>query len=113
MRPVPHQDTRYGILVELWSAVSVSIMLIAIAALIWFGLVPWWGALLIGVVGYALMEAALRRRFMQLVLRATLLLAVIGAAVLIWEFRLQAVLVAIFGVAILIFWDNVREVVRR
>ncbi len=113
MRPVPHVDTRYGILVELWSAVSVSIMLIAIAALIWLRLVPWWGALLIGMIGYALTEAALRRQFTRLVLRATLLLAIIGAAVLAWEFRLQAVLVGIFGIAILIFWDNVREVVRR
>lgn len=113
MRPVPHVDTRYGILVELWSAVSVSIMLIAIAALIWLRLVPWWGALLIGMIGYALTEAALRRQFTRLVLRATLLLAIIGAAVLAWEFRLQAVLVGIFGIAILILWDNVREVVRR
>lgn len=113
MRPVPHQDTRYGILVELWSAVSVSIMLLAIVGLIWFRLVPWWGALLIGVVGYALIEAALRRRFTQLVLRATLLLAIMGAAVLIWEFRLQAVLVGIISVALLIFADNIREVIRR
>lgn len=113
MRPAPEQETRYGPLVELWSAVSVSIMLAVIVGLIWFRLVPWWGALLIGVIGYALLEAALRRRFTQFVLRATLLLAIIGAAVLVWEFRLQAVLVAVFGVAILIFWDNVRELVRR
>lgn len=113
MRPVPHEDSRYGVIVELWSAVSVSIMLLVIVGLIWARLVPWWGALLIGVVGYALIEAALRRRFTQLVLRATLLLAVIGALVLVWEFRLQAVLLGIIGVAILIFTDNIREVVRR
>lgn len=113
MRPVPHEDTRYGILVELWSAISVSIMLLLIVALIWLHLVPWWGALLIGVVGYALIEAALRRRFTQLVLRATLLLAVVGAAVVLWELRLQAVLVGIIGVAILIFADNIRELIRR
>jgi len=113
MRPAPPSDVRYGAVVELWSAVSVSIMLILIVGLIWFGLVPWWGALLIGTVGYALMEAALRRRFAQLVLRATLLLAVIGAGVLVWEFRLQAVLLGIIGVAVLIFADNIREVIRR
>ncbi len=113
MRPAPPTDLRYGVIVELWSAVSVSIMLLLIVGLIWFQLVPWWGALLIGVVGYTLIEAALRRRFTQLVLRATLLLAVIGALVLLWEFRLQAVLVGIIGVAVMIFADNIREVVRR
>jgi hypothetical protein len=65
------------------------------------------------VVGYALIEAVMRRRFTQLVLRATLLLAVVGALILVWEFRLQAVLVGIIGIAILIFADNIREVVRR
>ncbi|MBX3029871.1 MAG: hypothetical protein KF809_06900 [Chloroflexi bacterium] len=113
MRPVPPEHTRYGILVELWSAVSVSIMLLLIVGLIWFDLMPWWGALLIGVLGYALIEAALRRRFTQFVLRGTLLLAIFGAAVLVWEFRLEAVLVGIVGVAVLIFSDNVREVIRR
>ncbi len=113
MRPVPPEVTRYGVVVELWSAVSVGIMLLLIVGLTWSRMVPWWGALLIGVVGYALIEAALRRRFTQLVLRATLLLAVIGAAVLLWEFRLQAVLLGIVGVALLILADNIREVARR
>ena len=113
MRPAPPSDVRYGVIVELWAAVSVSIMLLLIVGLIWLRLVPWWGALLIGVVGYALIEAVMRRRFTQLVLRATLLLAVVGALILVWEFRLQAVLVGIIGIAILIFADNIREVVRR
>jgi hypothetical protein len=99
--------------VELWAAVSVSIMLLLIVGLIWFRLVPWWGALLIGVVGYAIIEAILRRRATQLILRTTLLLAVFGAAVLAWEFRLHAILIGIVGLAVLIFADNIREVLRR
>jgi hypothetical protein len=113
MRPSPRAEIRYGKLVELWAAVSVSIMLLLIVGLIWFELVPWWGALLIGVVGYAIIEAILRRRFTELVLRATLLLAIVGAVVLVWEFRLQVILVGIIGLAVLIFADNIREVIRR
>jgi hypothetical protein len=113
MRPTPPSEVRYGVLVELWAAVSVSIMLLLIVGLIWFHLVPWWGALLIGVVGYAVIEAVLRRRATQLVLRATLLLAIFGAGVLLWEFRLQAILVGIVGIAVLIFADNIREVFRK
>jgi hypothetical protein len=113
MRPTPPSEVRYGRLVELWAAVSVSIMLLLIVGLIWFELVPWWGALLIGVVGYAIIESILRRRATQLILRATLLLAVFGAAVLIWEFRLHAILLGLVGLAVLIFADNIREVIRR
>ena len=49
-------------IVELWSAISVSLMLLLIVGLIWFHAVPWWGALLIGVVGYTFIEALFRRR---------------------------------------------------
>jgi hypothetical protein len=113
MRPTPPAEVRYGRIVELWAAVSVSIMLLLIVGLIWFGLVPWWGALLVGVIGYAIIESILRRRATQLILRATLLLAVFGAALLIWEFRLQAILLGLVGLAALIFTDNLREVIRR
>jgi hypothetical protein len=113
MRPTPPAEVRYGRLVELWAAVSVSIMLLLIVGLIWLGLVPWWGALVIGVVGYAIIESILRRRATQLILRATLLLAVFGALVLVWEFRLQAILLGLVGLAVLIFADNIRELFRR
>ena len=45
--------------------------------------------------------------------RDGLFLAVIAAGILLWEFRLQMVLVGIIAVAVLIFADNIREVIRR
>ncbi len=111
--PVPPQTTRYGVIVELWSAISVSLMLLAIVALIWSHAVPWFGALAIGVVGYIIIEAAFRRKLTILVLRTSLFLSIVAAAILMWEFRLQAVLAGIIGVALLIFADNIRELIRR
>jgi len=111
--PVPPQTTRYGLIVEVWSAVSVSLMLLLIVGLIWFHLVPWFGALVIGVVGYVIIEASFRRRLTMLMLRTSLFLAVVAAAILLWEFRLETVLVGIVAVAVLIFADNIREVIRR
>ncbi len=100
-------------LVELWSAISVSLMLLLIVGLIWTRAVPWWGALLIGIVGYTFIEALFRRRVSTLILHASLLLAIIAAGVLLWEFRLQVVLAGIVAIAVIIFADNIREVVRR
>ena len=43
-RPVPPEETRYNVIVELWSAVSVGVLLLLVAGLVFFRLVPWWGA---------------------------------------------------------------------
>ncbi len=112
-RPVPPEDTQYGFLVEVWSAVSVSLLLALVAGLVWFGVVTWFWAIAIGVGGYVVLESAFRRRLTQLTLAITVVLAIVGGLVLIWEFRLEVVLAALVGLAALILSDNVRELRRR
>ncbi len=109
-RPVPPEDARYNVIVEVWSAVSVGVLLLVIAGLVFFRLVPWWGALLVGIAGYIVIEAALRRRLTKLVLRAVLVLAAVGAVLLIWDFRAELVLTAVAGLALIVVADNVREI---
>jgi hypothetical protein len=108
--PVPPETVRYGRIVEFWSAVSVSLMLVVIAAIGWFGLAPWWVALLIGVGGYVVLESAFRRRLTLLTLRVVLVLAIIGAIVLVWELRLLLIVGALVGLALVVFSDNLREI---
>ena len=110
---MPPEDTQYGFIVELWSAISVSLLLALVAALTWFRVVPWWAALLVGVGGYVLLESAFRRRLTQLTLTLTLSLAVVGAMVLAWEFKVQAILAGLVALALVILSDNVRELLRR
>jgi hypothetical protein len=112
-RPVPPEDTRYNVIIELWSAVSVGLLLLVIAGLVFFRMVPWWGAFLVGIGGYIIIEASLRRRLTTLLLRSVLVLAVISAVVLVYDFRLDLVLAAVAGLALVVVADNVREVSRR
>jgi len=112
-RPVPVEETRYGFLVELWSAISVSALLAVVAAIIWFRVFPWWVALLVGVGGYVILESAFRRRLTQLTLALTLALAGIAALLLLWEFRVQAILLGLLALAAVILSENVRELLRR
>ncbi len=112
-RPVPTEETRYNVVVELWSAVSVGVLLLLVAGLVFLRLAPWWVALAIAVGGYVVIEAALRRRLTLLLLRSVLVLAVIAAVVLLYEFRLELVLAAVAGLAIVVVADNVREISRR
>ena len=112
-RPVPPEDTQYGFIVELWSAISVSLLLALVAGLIWFRVVPWWAALAIGVGGYVAIESAFRRRLTQLTLTITLSLAVVAVLVIAWQFKVQAILAALIALAVVILSDNVRELLRR
>ena len=108
-RPVPQADVRYGRIVEFWSAVSVGLLLLAIAALVWFQIVPWWAALAIAFAGYVVLEAAFRRRLTLLTLRVELTLAIIGAIVLVWEFKFAIIMAAVALLALVILSDNLRE----
>ena len=108
-RPVPEADVRYGRIVEFWSALSVGLLLLAIVALISLRLVPWWAALAIALIGYTVLEAAFRRRLTLLLLRVELALAIIGAAILVWEGLFVIIVAALAALALVVVSDNVRE----
>jgi uncharacterized membrane protein len=82
---------------------------VALVALLYTAVVPWWGALLIAVGGYVLIEAAFRRRLTQLLLAVTIVLAVVGAILLALVYATELVILAIVAVAVLTLLDNVRE----
>ena len=108
-RPQPTAEQEYGRLVEFWSAISAGVLVIALAVMLYRGVVPAWAALLLAVGGYFAIEAAFRRRLVQLVLRLTLLFAIVGAIVLAVAYLPLIVVAAVAGVAILAIVDNVRE----
>jgi hypothetical protein len=108
-RPQPPEAQEYGRFVELWSAISAGVLLIVLVVTLYLEVVPIWGALLLTVGGYVAIEAAFRRRLVQLSLRLTLLLAIIGAIVLAVAYLPFLIVAAIAGVAILAIVDNVRE----
>ena len=108
-RPVPEADVRYGRIVEFWSALSVGLLLLTIVALVSLRLVPIWAAVLIALAGYTVLEAAFRRRLTLLTLRVELALAMVGAAILVWEGLFLIVVAAIAALALVVVLDNVRE----
>ena len=108
-RPVPAADVQYGRVVEFWSALSVGLLLLAIVALVSLHLAPWWAALGLALAGYTVLEAAFRRRLTLLTLRVELVLAMISAAILVWEGLFLIVIAAVAGLALVVVLDNVRE----
>ncbi|MCU0479012.1 MAG: hypothetical protein MUE92_09785 [Chloroflexi bacterium] len=110
--PIPPEEARYGRFLELWSAVSVGLLLLATVLLVYFGIVSPIGTVLIVAIAYAFVEAALHRRLTILLLRVTLLLAGIGAVVLAVTYATEVLVVALVGLAAIILLDNVRELRR-
>ena len=103
-------DQHYGRLVEFWSAISVGIGLIALIALLYLTDLPAWSVVLLSFAGYFVLEAAFRRQLIELLLRITLVLALVGAVVLLVTYATQLVVAAIVGIAIITLVDNVREI---
>jgi hypothetical protein len=107
--PIPPEESRYGRLVELWSAVSVALLLAATVILVYFGILSPIGTVVVVAAAYVFVEAALQRRLLNLMLRLTVLLAVIGAIVLGLTYATELLVVALIALAVVILVDNVRE----
>lgn len=108
-RPQSDEVQRYGRVVEFWSAISAGALLIVLVAGIYIDWLPGWAAVVLALGGYVALEAAFRRRLVEVALRLTLVLAVVGAIVLAvtqWPFFVVG---AVAGIAILAIVDNVRE----
>jgi hypothetical protein len=110
--PVPTEETRYGRVIELWSAISVALLLLVVIGLIFFARTTWLVGLALGLVGYVLIESAFRRRLTTLLLRTTLLIALVTLALLAVQFANLLVVAIIVVFALIIFADNLREVAR-
>jgi hypothetical protein len=111
-RPMPAEVRRYGIVLELWSALGVGLLVLGVIAVAYLTEVGAWGALALALGVYVLLESAFHRRVLRLLLWVTLGLAVVAAAILVFEFALQLLIAAVVGVAILTIADNVRELRR-
>lgn len=107
--PIPPEETRYGRILEVWSAVSVGLLLLATVLLVYFGILSPLGTLIVVAVAYALVEATFQRRLTTLLLRVTVLLAIIGGIVLAVAYATEILVVALVGLAAIILIDNVRE----
>jgi hypothetical protein len=112
-RPVPPEQTRYGYVVEVWSAISVALLLLLIAGIVAFNVGAWWLALLVAIGGYILLESAFRRRLAQLTLVIVVALAAVSTVILVWDLRTELGLLGLVVLAVFLLTDNLREVVRR
>jgi len=93
-----------------WAAVSGGLLLLAIVALIYFR-PPTWPIWLAGVVvAFGTVEAATQRTLRSYLYGLTIALAILTAAILLYEFWFLTIVLAVVGLVVLMIRDNLREV---
>jgi hypothetical protein len=109
VHPQDQATIRRSRVLDIWSAVSVALALGVMSTMLILDFGQWWVGLLVVVVAYTVIEAVVRRRFLQLLLQVTILLAMIGVVILVREYVSWSIALGLLVVGLLILRDNVRE----
>jgi hypothetical protein len=89
--------------------VSLSLLLIAAIALIIFNVPYLWASIAILVIVFGLIESILRGSVIRTVNRTAVVLAVIAALILIWQFWEQILIGVVLALAIYLLVQKIRE----
>ena len=110
--PVPDNPTqvlRFDRAAEAWAASSLSLLLFAIAGLIFFTPQFLWVGLAIILILFVVTESILRGAFVQTVVRITLILAMLASVILFLHFWKWIILAALLAMGISLMVQRLRE----
>ncbi len=111
--PEPPVEAQRRRLAEAWAALSVGLLVIALAVIVWFRVMPPVLAIVVLFGSYLGIEAFFRRDIRTLVLRFSMALAVISFVILGVTFLRELVLAGLLGLGLLLIVDNLGELRRR
>jgi hypothetical protein len=107
--PVESVEMRHARAAETWAAISLSLMLFAIAALVYLAPAYFWAGVAAILILFVVVESILRGAFVQTVARVTLILALITSVILVIEFW-KIILVALLVIlGIFLMTQRLRE----
>ena len=107
--PASNHRMRFGVLAETWAAVSLSLLLLGVAALAYFAPHYLWTGLGILMISFVVIESFLRGTFIQTISSITSLLAVIVTLILIIRFWLEILLAGLVILSVFLLVQKVRE----
>jgi hypothetical protein len=107
--PVPASKMRFDRVAEIWAAISISALLLGLAAFVIFAPGDVWAAIVVLVIVFVLGESVLRGSFVRTVNQVAVVLALIASVVLVVHFW-KAVLVGLLvGFAGFLVYQRIRE----
>jgi hypothetical protein len=111
--PEPPSQTKQRVFAETWAALSVGVLVLALAFILWFHILPVGPTVALLVIGYLSIESFAQRRVETLLLRVTVGLAMVSAVLLAMFYARELVLLGLGALGLFILIDNARELVRR
>jgi hypothetical protein len=108
-RPVPESESHAGRVAQLWASISIAIVLVTLILIIAYERRELVDALVIAVVTFAFIEAGFRRRLTRFMVGLNVVLAVVGALVILKNFFWAVIVLAVLAVGLYILWENLRE----
>ena len=109
MEPVPVSKMRFDRAAELWAAISISALLMGLAALVVFAPGDVWAAVVVLLIAVVVGESVLRGTFIRTVNRVAVILALIATVVLVVHFWKLALVALLVGFAAFLVSQRIRE----
>ena len=109
-QPSESRRRAYG---EAWAALSVGLLIVLLAVVIWLRILPPIVAIPVVFGGYLAIEAFFDRSVGTLLLRIAMFLAIVSALILAVTFIRELVLLGLLGLGLLLIADNLGELRRR
>ena len=92
---------------------SVGLLIVVLAIVVWFRILPPGLAIVVLFGSYLAIESFFDRNILELVLKITVLLAMVSALILAVAYLREVFLAALFGLGIILVLDSLGEVRRR
>jgi hypothetical protein len=107
--PVPPAQMRFSRAAELWAAVSLSLLLVGVVALIQFAPEDAWAGVVVLLIALVVGESILRATFVRTVNRIAVILAIVATVILVLHFWKWVLIGAFIGLAVFLILQRVRE----
>ena len=111
--PEPPSVARRRAFGEAWAALSVGLLIAALAIIVWFRILPPGLAIVVLIGSYLAVESFFDRNVLELVLRITVVLAMISALILAITYLRELFLAGLLALGIILVLDSLGEVRRR
>ncbi len=105
----PGQILRFTRAAETWAAISLSLLLFSIAALIFFAPNYIWIWLSLILILFFVTESILRGAFVQTVAKITLVLAMVASVIILFHFWKWIIVGILLAVGISLMYQRLRE----
>jgi hypothetical protein len=111
--PEPPAVTRSRAFGEAWAALSVGLLIAALAVIVWFKILPAPMAIVVLFGSYLAIESFFDRNVVELVLKITVVLALLSTLILAVAYLRELFLAGLLALGLLLIADNVGEIRRR